>query len=221
MRESYISSESFIRKAGELIRQMRELRGRDRAALTLEHSALLVIDMQEYFLDPASHACVPSARDALTAIRSLIAGFSRHGRPIVFTRHLNTAENAGMLGKWWADLITRENPLSEISPELDVSPGTVVEKTQYDAFHGTSLEETLRERGVTRLVICGLVTHLCCETTARSAFVRGFEVVFAADGTASYGEAFHLASLLNLSHGFATPMFVQDILAALEGNDDH
>jgi len=67
------------------------------------------------------------------------------------------------------------------------------------------------------VVICGVMTHLCCETTARSAFMRGFEVFFTVDGTATYTEAFHRASLLNLSHGFAVPVLVENILEKLDG----
>jgi isochorismate hydrolase len=59
------------------------------------------------------------------------------------------------------------------------------------------------------------MTHLCCETTARSAFMRGLQVFIAVDGTATYSEAFHRASLLNLSHGFALPVLVDEILERL------
>jgi bifunctional isochorismate lyase/aryl carrier protein len=47
------------------------------------------------------------------------------------------------------------------------------------------------------------MTHLCCETTARAAFVAGYEVFFLVDGTASYNEEFHISTLKNLAHGFA------------------
>jgi isochorismate hydrolase len=60
------------------------------------------------------------------------------------------------------------------------------------------------------------MAHLCCETTARSAFTRGFEVFFLVDGTASYNRDFHQASLLNLAHGFATLLLTGEALAALE-----
>ncbi len=59
------------------------------------------------------------------------------------------------------------------------------------------------------------MTHLCCETTARSAFVRGFEVFFTIDGTATYNKEFHFATLHNLAHGFALPILVDEILDAV------
>jgi len=51
--------------------------------------------------------------------------------------------------------------------------------------------------------------------TARSAFMRGFEVFFTIDGTATYNEGFHQATLLNLAHGFAKPVLVSELLARL------
>jgi isochorismate hydrolase len=124
-------------------------------------------------------------------------------------------------GSWWHDSIIEENPNSQIDQRINRSPGIVIKKSRYDAFYDTALESILREKGVGQIVICGVMTHLCCETTARSAFMRGFEVFFTIDGTATYNEAFHRAALLNLAHGFATPVLVKEILAALQGNDEH
>ncbi|MES0360330.1 MAG: isochorismatase family protein, partial [Anaerolineales bacterium] len=63
----------------------------------------------------------------------------------------------------------------------------------------------------------GVMTHLCCETTARSAFVRGFEVFFVIDGTATYNEDYHMATLLNLAHGFTTPVLTKEVLKFIHG----
>jgi bifunctional isochorismate lyase / aryl carrier protein len=63
------------------------------------------------------------------------------------------------------------------------------------------------------------MTHLCCETTARSAFMRGFEVFFTMDGTATYNEQLHRASLLTLSHGFALPVLMDELLRLMEPNE--
>jgi isochorismate hydrolase len=112
-------------------------------------------------------------------------------------------------------LILAEHPCSQIIPELDTSAGIVIPKCQYDAFYDTSLEQILHEWGVTQVIICGVMTHLCCETTARSAFTRGYEVFFTVDGTATYNENFHSATLLNLAHGFATLALVDEIRFAL------
>ncbi len=213
-RDIYLDGESFHRKSRELVERAVEL---GRSVFTPGRTALIVLDMQRYFLDPDSHAHIPSAVDIIPGIRSLAAVFSERHLPVIFTRHLNTPENGGALALWWSDSIREEDPSSEITSDLDTSRGIVLRKSQYDAFYDTDLEDRLKERGIERVVICGVMTHLCCETTARSAFVRGFEVTFPVDGTATYDESFHLATLLNLSHGFATLAFVEDILAVMEG----
>ncbi len=179
-------------------------------------AALIVLDMQKYFLDPDSHAFVPSAAAILPRVQELVGAFRRKGRPTILTRHLNTQDNAGAMEEWWADLIHEEDPASEIIKELDDPQAVRVEKSQYDAFHKTGLEERLRSLYITKVVITGVLTHLCCETTARSAFMRGFKVFFAVDGTATYREDFHRATLLNLSHGFAVPVLVDDIRKLME-----
>ena len=94
--------------------------------------------------------------------------------------------------------------------------GHVIRKTQYDAFYRSGLEKALREKGIKRIVIAGVMTHICCETTARSAFVRGYEVIFPVDSTATYNIDFHKATFLNLSHGVVTPLLVEDLAKFLE-----
>ena len=81
-----------------------------------------------------------------------------------------------------------------------------------DAFLYTDLEEQLKHHNIKQIVITGVMANLCCESTARSAFMRGFEVFFTIDGTAANNRDFHLASLLNVSYGFATPVLTNEIL---------
>jgi len=220
MKESYFTIESLERQALELYQQVADLTQKKTITFQPSRSALLVLDMQAYFLDPASHAYVPSARAILDGIVQLIKLSFTSGIPIIFTQHINTDSNAGMMSTWWKDLITYQNPLHRIVPEIDLSLGTLIQKSQYDAFHGTRLEMLLRDKGVTQLIICGVMTHLCCETTARSAFMNGFEVFFPVDGTATYNLAFHRASLINLAHGFASVVLMKDILAAIRGEHE-
>ena len=219
MKERYFSPESLERKTLEMCRKLDEQRQKHPIPFVPDRSALLVLDMQAYFLDAASHAYVPSAEAIVPGVQQLIQAYAARGRPVIFTQHLNTAQDAGLMATWWRATLTAEHPLSAIIPDLDVSVGEVIRKSQYDAFHRTDLEDVLHREAVTQVVVCGVMTHLCCETTARSAFVRGFAVFFPVDGTATYTEDFHLASLINLSHGFATPVLVKDILAAIRGDD--
>jgi isochorismate hydrolase len=116
------------------------------------------------------------------------------------------------MSRWWKDLIMENSPLSNITDDIDLSKGIVLKKRQYDAFYKTGLKEILISENIEQCVITGVMTHLCCETTARSAFVNGFEVFFTVDGTATYNDNFHKASILNLAHGFAEPVEVKNLL---------
>lgn len=117
-----------------------------------------------------------------------------------------------MLKKWWNDIITRDNKNYQLSPALYVSGVPVIIKTQYDAFYKTNLAKLLETQKIKQLVITGVMTNLCCETTARNAFVRGFEIFFVVDGTATQNELMHWATLVNLSYGFAIPVLTEEII---------
>jgi isochorismate hydrolase len=210
MKETYFSPASIQPLATEMLAKLRPRR--QQPLFHWQHAALLVLDMQDYFLDPDSHAYIPSALAIVPHIQELIAAFCQHGQPVVFTRHLNNAQNAASMARWWRDTITDEHPLRGIHSQFDTTGHQTLVKSQYDAFYQTDLETSLKQRGLTQVVITGVMTHLCCETTARSAFMRGFEVFFVVDGTATYNQSFHRASLLNLSHGFATPVLTAGIL---------
>jgi bifunctional isochorismate lyase/aryl carrier protein len=212
MKESYFTDLSLDQQANELYKQVSEITHIQKLEFQPAHSALLVLDMQSYFLDPASHAYIPSAGAILDGILQLIDAFDAHQMPIFYSQHINNADNAGMMSIWWKDLITTDHPLHNISPEFDLSVGTLIQKNQYDAFFQTPLDGMLRAKGVTQVVICGVMTHLCCETTARSAYMHGFEVFFPVDGTATYSLSYHRSSLVNLAHGFASLVFIKDIL---------
>ena len=96
------------------------------------------------------------------------------------------------------------SPQSEMLP--DVAPLTgekVVLKHRYSAFYNTDLETVLRCQKVEDIVISGIMTNMCCESTARDAYYRDYRVFFPADATGSITEEMHVGSLLNLAFGFA------------------
>ena len=222
LKEVYFQAETIDSVAFGMLDSVRALRDRHPSSFSPATSALLVLDMQKYFLDPDSHAYIPSASAIIPNILKLCDSFKKAGAPVYFTRHVNTAINAGRMADWWSDLLNDENPGSPIVDELSghLHDSSMFVKSQYDAFHGTSLESELRFSEVKQVVITGVMTHLCCETTARSAFLRGFEVFFAMDGTATYNRKFHDATLLNLSHGFAHPVLCQEILDMMKESYD-
>jgi len=184
------------------------------AAFSPTDSALLVIDMQRYFLSADSHAFLPAAQAIIPNINALLAAFAEAGRPVYFTRQANRTQDAGQMAVWWPEIVTRDHPLGNIDAALPFQKYPVIEKTQYDAFFNTDLESRLRQSGTRQLVITGVATHLCCESTARSAFMRGFAVFMTIDGTASWNRELHFSSLHSLAHGCAIPVLSADVIAA-------
>jgi bifunctional isochorismate lyase/aryl carrier protein len=177
--------------------------------------ALLVIDMQRHFCDPDSSFFVPQADKLARNLRTLLDAFNKSSRPIIFTRHIDADEESNLMLRWWSERIREDDPMSEVVDVLDTSKGTTIMKHQYDGFLNTKLEDILHENGVQQVVICGVLTNLCCETTARSAFMRGFEVYFVKDGTATFHQKMHEATLVNLAYGFATLTSIQEVIKAL------
>lgn len=216
MQANYFTLSSIERKAHQMLGKLADLRQHHILRFRPREAALLVIDMQRYFLDEESRAFLPSAPAIVPGIKRLLDGFRRKKSLTIFTQHANNALNAQMLAKWWSDLIAEGDPMAEIIPDLPVEGSTVVRKTQYDAFYRTDLEDILKKNGITQVVFTGVMTHLCCETTARSAFVRGFEVIFTIDATATQNEDLHMAALSNLAHGFAIPVLAKELVKYLE-----
>jgi isochorismate hydrolase len=216
LKEAYFTLDELGAQAQRLLDAPGVTRRRGVPAFEPGHAALLVLDMQRYFLDEGSHAYIPAAPAIIPGIARLASSFSARGLPVFFTRHTNTPDDAGLMASWWRDLVAPGEARSAITPELDASQGTLIEKHQYDAFYGTTLQERLGAWGARQVVVSGVMAHLCCETTARSAFMRGFQPFFLVDGTATYNRLFHTATLTNLSHGFAVLCLVDEILAALE-----
>lgn len=218
LKEAYFTPASIEHQSLDMKRSLDRLSRKQPVLFSPRDSALLVLDMQAYFLSEASHSFIPSVPAILSRVNGLSAAFSGKGLPIVFTRHLNTSDDAGLMATWWREIITRDDPLSEIDPRIEIRSGISLEKTRYDAFFNSPLKELLKKKKDRQVVISGVMTHLCCETTARSAFMHGLDVFFTIDGTATYNEEFHRATLLNLAHGFATPLLVQDILTGVESD---
>ena len=211
MKSLYFTPESIAKCSQEFLREFRHSHRNINRDLLKNSTALIILDMQRYFLEPESHAFIHSARAILPGLKRLIGCFQSNGQPVILTRHINTDENAGMLNVWWADVITESSPLSDIIPELKTKTAKVIIKSQYDAFYNTELDVYLKEKRIEQVVICGVMTHLCCETTARSAFVHGYNVIFPVDGSATYDIEHHTATLRNLSHGFALMTSIGDL----------
>jgi len=184
------------------------------AELKPRQSALLVVDMQEQFRALTG--------DILPRLRQLIATCRRRGVAVIYTQHAHQDEDVdgGMLAQWWGQVIRAGTHDAQLMPEIAPLPGEkVVAKNRYSAFYKTDLEEHLNRLGITDLLIGGVMTNLCCETTARDAFVRDYRVFFLADGTATATERFQRATLANLSFGFAYLVTCRQMIHHLERDE--
>jgi len=216
---AYVTRDTLEVKTGEWLSTIRSLfPARPHLSVVPARCALLVVDMLNYFASPDGRAYLP-ASDAITFnIARLLHAWRREaggGGAVVFTRHCHEGEHdLGMLGRFFSDHIRCGYPEAEIVDELaPESHELVVRKTTYDAFHDTGLQGKLNALGIDQVLITGVLTNLCCESTARSAFVRGFEVYVPADATASATELLHTGSLLGLAHGVAVVMSTEEVLS--------
>jgi len=203
--EPYVTAENIGSKAMAWLDRIRPY-NRHQMRLNVAASALLVIDMQQFFLDPASPTFTRGGVAILPTVKRLLGAFRRAGRPVIFTRHVHHPADldSGIMGWWWEGKCLEGSRESEIHPELTPMPGEkVVFKHRYSAFYNTDLETVLRCLRVEDIVVSGVMTNLCCESTARDAYYRDYRVFFPADGTGSVSEEMHVASLLNLAFGFA------------------
>jgi len=216
MKETYFFPDTIAQTAIEMRRSSAVSQRSGNRRFRPGATALLVLDLQNFFFDPQSHAFIPSGSAILENIRHLITAFDRRRRPVIFTRHVNTEENAGMMAQWWGDVIRASSEEAELIAAVKPLAKTRIEKSQYDAFYKTGLADILQAANVRQLIITGVMTHLCCATTARSAFMRGFEIYFPVDATATYNRRFHEATLLTLGHGFAEIPTTAEILKLMD-----
>jgi ureidoacrylate peracid hydrolase len=188
--------------------------------LQTENSALLVIDMQPFFLEPDSPSFTCGGLAILPTVKQLISAFRKANRPVIYTRHVHhpSGLDAGIMEWWWEGMCLEGSPESEIHPDIaPLADEKVILKHRYSAFYNTDLETVLRCLNIEDLVITGLMTNMCCESTARDAYFRDIRVFFPADATGTVNEKMHLASLLNLAFGFAFVTTTGDIITQVRG----
>ena len=105
---------------------------------------------------------------------------------------------------------------SELIPELNRQPNDlVILKRQWGAFYGTDLELQLRRRGLSTIILCGIATAFGVESTARDAYERGFEQVFAEDAMTSRTTESHTNAIANIFSRMGRVRSTAEIVAAL------
>lgn len=194
----------------------------------LEHAALLVVDVQHGFCSPDGsmarsggdhRAC---AAVIATVVR-LLDGWRASGRPVVLTRYALAPDgaDAGLLGARSPQLRI-PGALVDGSADAELVAGLeppedelVLAKTRFSAFHATGLAAYLRRRCVDTVVVCGVTTNVCVESTVRDAFARDFHVVVPYDACASTHPVLHDASLRTIALCMGEVTSVDTILQQL------
>jgi nicotinamidase-related amidase len=178
--------------------------------------ALLIIDMQRDFLEPGGFGAalgndVAMLRRAIEPTRRVLAAARGRRMLVIHTREGHRPDLAdlpaakrerGRLATRIGDLgpmgriLVRGEPGHDIIPELaPISGEPVVDKPGKGAFYATDLEAMLRNRGIAQLIVCGVTTEVCVNTTVREANDRGFECLVLEDCVASYFAAFQQAGI--------------------------
>ena len=179
-----------------------------------ERTALINVDLQNTFVDKT-----PDGLAIVERVNRLAAACRDAGILVIHTSHVLRPDgsNMGLLREIPAvrdGVITKGALSAELHPQLVVDPrDLLLEKPRFGAFYGTDLELILRTRGIDTLIISGITTNVCCDTTAREANARDFRVLFLSDGTATpAGADAHQAALDTLEGLFAQVLTIEQVL---------
>ncbi len=137
------------------------------------NTALVVIDVQnDYF--PGGRMELAGSLDAAVKIRELLGFFRSRGLPVIHIRHVSARPGAAFFlpGTAGAEFHDHARPLKDEK---------VFVKNYPNSFRETGLHEHLKENNISRLVVCGMMTHMCVDTTVRAAYDLGYECLVAGD----------------------------------------
>jgi nicotinamidase-related amidase len=185
-------------------------------SIDLDRTALIIIDMQRDFLEPGGFGAalgndVARLQVAVAPCRDVLAAARRHGILVIHTRegHRPDLSDAPPLKVERGDpalrigapgpmgrILIRGEPGHDIIPELyPIAGEPVIDKPGKGAFYQTDLELMLHNRAIDTLLVCGVTTEVCVNTTVREANDRGFRCIVLSDCCASYFPEFHAAGL--------------------------
>ncbi|RLQ88558.1 isochorismatase family protein [Notoacmeibacter ruber] len=185
--------------------------------LEADRAALLVHDMQRYFLRPYQPDSDPIAT-ASANIQRLISKCRLVGVPVFYTAQTTNQDrrDRGLQAELWGPGMSDPDIHQPIVSDL--APGEnefVLTKHRYSAFQRSNLERAMRARGRDQIVICGVYAHIGCLLTAADAFMRDIEPFFVADALADFSREKHDMALSYVASVCGVPCLADDIEAAL------
>lgn len=176
--------------------------------LDLSRCALVLIDMQNGFLDPASSLCIAGAAATVPACACALAAARARGVPVVYALRRYAADGsdveAARVPAWLADRALSDacaDPRcsADVPAAIAPQPGdTVLYKPRYSAFFGTGLDALLRARGVDTVLLAGTTTPNCIRSTCYDALSLDYNAVLLADCTSSRSEEVQRANLQDM-----------------------
>ena len=168
--------------------------------------AILIIDMQNAFVAPGAVFETPGARDMVPRLTELV-DFARKKFLVIANQRI----------LWPGDVSF--NFYANMPQPHESELEHIIVKHKYDAFFETPLDAVLRFHKVDTVIISGTATNACCESTARSAFMRDYNVIFLSDLTATFDAAMHEATLRNVALLFGRVMTTAELLNELSGSE--
>lgn len=154
--------------------------------------ALVNIDMQNAFVE-GTPLSAPNGKRIIAPINRLAEACRRAGIMVIHTIHVTRADgsNLGTMGELCepvrAGYIREGSETAKLHPGIEVKEGDILlYKPRYGAFTGTDLDQLLRANGRDTIIVTGICTNVCCETTAREAGMRDYHVFFMNDATETF-----------------------------------
>jgi ureidoacrylate peracid hydrolase len=220
----------------ETINTATKRRGGSRYAfenITPEKTALVVIDMQNYFMKSGMTAEVPVARDIVPNINKLATTLRNAGGQVIW---VITSFDDDTYDEWsvlhslfsedrrkaMMDNLVRGKEGHKLWSEFDVMPSDLhIEKNRYSAFiHGSSnLDTQLKEEGIDTVLITGTLTDVCCECSARDAMMMNYKTIMVTDANAASSDEDHNNALNALGRLFVDLYSTDELIVKLDHQD--
>ena len=194
------------------------------------HTALIVIDMQNAFVQPRLPSAVPVAREIVPNINRLANALRDHGGRVVWVYTTFTENTLNDWSAFFGGVYSNEFSKAVVSnlcagaeghalwPELDVKDQDwQISKNRFSAFlpGACELAQRLNQANIDTVLITGTLTNVCCESSARDALMCNFNVVMVSDGNAALSDADHNASMTALAQTFADVMSTAEVIDRL------
>jgi nicotinamidase-related amidase len=186
-------------------------------------TALIVVDMQngfcvdEYSIRPGSS--LENFKKAIPGCVALVAAARAAGQMVIFTRYVHMDGNADekrpsgrRAGLASGSMLQKDSKGIELIEELTPLEGEfVIDKSRPSSFYGTRLEPLLTANKIENVIVCGVTTNICVETTVRDSHQRGYDTYVVEDATGEFEASRHWHALYTMAFGFGTMVTVEDV----------